>query len=62
MENTCKTCKWMEVYDPNIEGRTKNFFYCHRHAPEFFCKNDSDDSGWPSVERNHFCGDWKTTE
>lgn len=63
----CKNCRWFDnIHEslklvPNLEGKY-SIGYCRKHKPMVYGKGAYYYSGWPVVDVDDYCGEFRKKE
>lgn len=58
--NRCHSCLWWDCVHESIgEYRKQGFGYCRKHKPVIYGKENRHWGGWPLVDKNDFCGEFR---
>ena len=59
IKNRCKNCLWFDHEHKSLEGVPKNFGYCRKHRPVVYSKDGRYYGGWPLVDTDDLCGEFR---
>ena len=56
----CKNCLWWDNTHNRIgDLRSEGWGYCRKHKPVVFAKDGRHWGGWPLVDREDLCGEFR---
>ncbi len=55
----CQNCKWFDQQHKSLVQLTDNFGYCRKHKPVIYPKDNRYYGGWPVVDINDLCGEFR---
>lgn len=58
----CKKCRWFDKEHGSLKKTPDNLGYCRKHRPVIFQYEGRHYGGWPLVDINDFCGEFREDE
>lgn len=60
----CSDCKWFDKAHMSLSEFPNNFGYCRKHKPVIYSYSNQNIyyGGWPLVDINDFCGEFRQDE
>jgi hypothetical protein len=59
----CQHCRWFDKQHKSLPVETApDLGYCRKHRPVIYGKHGRHYGGWPLVDINDFCGEYRADE
>lgn len=58
----CKGCRWFDHQHERLKEVPDNFGYCRKHRPVIYLYENRHYGGWPLVDINDLCGEFRQDE
>ena len=58
----CKICRWFDQQHKSLMEISKELGYCRKHKPVIYQRDGQYYGGWPLVDVDDFCGEFRQDE
>lgn len=58
----CKNCRWFDQEHKSLAEVPENYGYCRKHKPVIYHHEGRYYGGWPLVDVDDFCGEFRKDE
>jgi hypothetical protein len=62
VSHRCHKCRWFDKEHISLKSIPDNFGYCRKHKPVIYQFEERYYGGWPLVDINDFCGEFREDE
>lgn len=59
VSHRCMNCIWYDTVHESLKEVPDNFGYCRKHKPLIYTKDGRYYGGFPLLDKNDFCGEFR---